>query len=261
MLKQAMSIITIILILTIIGCKDDPASSTDDMTESTTEYKTETFIFSSNGTDINGKISLPDPTEANSNLPAIYLIDFKERAAVATDEFKRVRDAVNEITGFDALVVTLEEHLDIHSQPEDFQEFYTIFKDLASYVDNNYTNNTSRTFIARGGEAGLVLMTLFLEDSETSVFDNFIATDSPIRFNSPIRELIGSGEFPQEKGNKKLHFSFSDSNDFNSCDNMISEINEAEYTWLQFESNQYSGSYTTTYPAAFKAGIKFIFSK
>jgi len=177
---------------------------------------TETFTFLSNGTATEGKIYLPDSYETNANLPAIYLIDFKEMSQVAKDEFEKVIDAVNQITGFDALVVTLEKHLDIHSQPEDFQDYYTIFKDMASYVDSNYTNNTSRTFIARGGEAGIVIMTLFLEDVETSIFENFVATDSPIRYNTPIRELIESGDFPQEKGNKRFHFSFSDSNDFNS---------------------------------------------
>ncbi len=223
--------------------------------------KYETFTFSSNGAATKAKIYLPDAYKTNKNLPTIYLIDFQERSAVAKDEFEKVIDGVKQISGFDALVVTLEKHLDIHSQPADFQDYYTIFKDMASYVDSEYTNNTSRTLIARGGEAGIVIMTLFLEGSDTSVFDNFVATDSPIRYNSQIIELIESGNFPHNKGNKRLHFSFSDSNDFDSCNSMINKINEAAYTWLQFESIKYTGSYTTTYPAAFSAGIKYVFGK
>ncbi|MFC1760436.1 hypothetical protein ACFLZD_02825, partial [Candidatus Neomarinimicrobiota bacterium] len=232
-------------------------------TETTTELKIETFTFSSNGTDINGKIYLPDSYEANANLPAIFLIDFTETEQVFNevyDEFEKVIDGVQQIQDFDALVVTLEEHLDFESLPGAFQDIYPIFKDLASYVDNNYTNNTSRTFIGRGREAGIVNMTMFLEDSETSVFDNFIATDSPIYFNKNVINMIENNDFPQNKQNKKLHFSFSNTNDFISCANMITEINDAEYTWLQFESKQYFGDYGTTYPAAFRAGIKFIFS-
>ena len=251
----------IVLLLVMASCsKDEEPPLPQQPNEPETESFT-TFTFLSNGTATNGKIYLPDSYETNDSLPAIYLVDFKERSLVAKDEFEKVIRAVNQITEFDALVVTLVEHLDIHSQPEDFQGYYTIFKDLASYVDSNYTNNTSRTFIARGGEAGIVIMTLFLENPETSVFDNFIATDSPVRYNSLIRELIKSGDFPQEKGNKRFHFSFSDSNDFNSCTNMIKEINEAEYTWLQFESIKYTGEYTTTYPAAFAAGIKFVYKQ
>ena len=145
---------------------------------------TDTFTFSSNGTNTNGKIYVPASFDANKNLPAIYLIDFTEQHfTVAKNEFEKVIEGVEQIEGFDALVVTLEEHLNIDSSPNDFQEYYDLFKNMTAYVDANYTDNTSRTFIARGSEAGLVLMTLFLEDPETSVFQNFIATDSPSSFN------------------------------------------------------------------------------
>ncbi len=258
-------ILTSLLIFT--GCSSDTDNASDDPyvqeeEETTPSLRTEVFSFTSNGNATNAKIYLPDSYETNANLPAIYLIDFTEQHfAIATDEFEKVVDAVKQTTGLDALVVTLQQHLDIDSQPEDFQDYYAIFKDMASYVDSEYTNNTSRTFIARGSEAGIVIMTLFLENPETSVFDNFIATDSPVSFNSEIIELIESGDFPQDKGNKKLHFSFSASNNFSSCTNMINKINEAEYTWLQFESIEYTSSYTTTYPTAFSAGLNYIFNE
>jgi len=253
-------------LLIMIGCSaneiNDPIKN-DDTTPiiPTPTISTETFSFTTNGNVTKGKIYLPDTYETNPNLPAIYLIDFKERSNVATDEFEKVVAAVKQKNGFDALVITLLAHLDIHSQPEDFQDYYTTFKDMASFVESEYTNNTSRTFIARGGEAGIVILTMFLEDSDTSVFNNFIATDSPVRYNSKVIELIENGNFSQDKVNKKLHFSFSDSNDFDICTSMINKINEAEYSWLQFESIKYSGSYTTTYPAAFIAGINYIFNE
>ena len=132
---------------------------------------------------------------------------------------------------------------------------------MTSYVDTNYTNNNSRTFIARGSEAGLVLMTLFLEDSVTSVFDNFVATDSPSSFNSYIINIINEGNFPQNKRNKKLHFSFSTSNNRTICINLINTINEAQYPWLQFESLEYTTSnFENTYPAAFAEGLNYIFN-
>lgn len=271
-------VLTVILtsFLLLVGCSNDTKPLTPIDTEPLTQIdtepltpidnapssNTEVFTFSSNGNPTNAKIYLPDSYETNANLPTIYLIDYQEirHSELPGDEFTKVIGAVNRIKGFDALVVTLARNDTFNPNPEDFQEYYTIFKDMASYVDGEYTNNTSRTFIGRGSEAGIVIMALFKEDSETSVFDNFIASDSPIRFNSEIKKLIERGDFPQNKENKKLHFSFSASNDFNSCDSMIKKINEAEYSWLQFASKQYTSNYDDTYPTAYAAGIEYIFN-
>lgn len=230
--------------------------------ETTQETKIETFTFPSDGIDINGKIYLPASFSKDKNLHAIYLIDFTEQHFnVAKDEFEKVISATEEIQDFDAVVVTLEEHLDVDANTGDFKKYYNIFKNMTSYVDNNYTNNTSRTFIGRGSEAGIILMTLFLEDSVSSVFDNFIATDSPGSFNSYIINLINGDDFPKNKRNKKLHFSFSTSNNRFSCTTLISKINRVQYPWLQFEFFEYTNSnYENTYPAAFSTGLKYIFN-
>ncbi|NOX48052.1 MAG: hypothetical protein GXO89_13845, partial [Chlorobi bacterium] len=222
---------------------------------------TETFTFISNGTATEGKIYLPDAYGTNKNLHAIYLIDFTEQHfAIAKDEFEKVVAGVQQIEGFDALVVTLKELLDIAATPDTFQEYYEMFKNMTSYIDSNYTTNTSRTFIGRGSEAGIVMMTLFLEESESSVFDNFIVTDPSTTFMNTIISMIENDDFPQNKMNKKLHFSFSTSNDRVKCTELINLINEAQYPWLQFESIEYwSSDYENTYPISFAAGIKYIF--
>lgn len=227
----------------------------------TEALETETFTFLSNGTATKGKIYLPDSYDTNKNMPAIYLIDFREQHyEIVKDELEKVVAGVEKIEGFDALVVTLDEHLNIDAKPEGFQEYYEMFKNMTSYVDSNYTSNSSRTFIGRGSEAGIVMMTLFLEDSETSIFDNFIATDSPDDFNITIIDMIENDDFPQNKLNKKLHFSFSTSNDYDLCTTMINAISDADYPWLQFESiDYYDSNFNNTYPISFAAGIKFIF--
>lgn len=252
----------ILLVLIIASCSDDGEAITDPVEPVPTAI-TETFTFSSNGTAINGKIFLPASYDGNKNLPAIYLIDYTEQHfSIAKDEFEKVIDGVEQLQGFDALVVTLEEHPDIDSKPYKFQEYYDVFKDMAAYVDANYTENTSRTFIGRGSEGGIVMMALFLEDSETAMFDNFIATDSPASFNGVIVKMIEDNDFPQDKQNKKLHFSFSTSNNYGSCTTLINTFNDADYPWLQFESHHYSSTnYEDTYPTSFAAGIKYIFSE
>jgi hypothetical protein len=234
-----------------------------DPIEIAISQRIETFTFSSNGTTTKGKIFLPASYETNKNLPAIYLIDFTEQHfKLATDEFEKVIDGVQKIQGFDALVVSLENIPDIDAEPETFQDQYEVFKNMASYVDNNYTDNSSRTFIGKGSESGIVLMALFLENPENSVFDNFIVTDPSPKYASAIINLIEKDNIPKNKLNKKLHFSFSISNNRAICTKLIDLINETQYSWLQFESIEYTNSdYENTYPISYAAGIKYIFNE
>jgi len=202
-----------------------------DPIEATSSLKTETFAFSSNGVATKGKIFLPASYETNRNLPAIYLIDFTEQQfKLATDEFEKV------VGG---------------SKPEAFQEYYDVFRNMTSYFDGKYTNNTSRTFIGRGSEAGIVLMTLFLEDLEASVFESFIVTDPSPSFTSAVIQMIENEDVPKSSPDKKLHFSFSTSNDYNLCTKLINLFEEAQYPWLKYETIEYTDSnYENTYPVS-----------
>lgn len=229
----------------------------------TTLPRIETFTFSSNGTKIKGKIYLPAVYETNKNLPAIFLIDFTEQHfKLATDEFEKVIDGVRQIEGFDALVVSLENIPDVDAEPDNYQDHCELLKNMTFYVHGKYTNNSSRTFIGKGSESGIVLMSLFHESQESSVFDNFIATDPSPLYASAIIEMIENEDFPQNKSNKKLHFSFSTSNDRTICTKLINLINSAQFPWLQFESIEYTESnYENTYPISYAAGIRYIFDK
>ena len=228
-----------------------------------TSSKIEIFTFTSNGKAIKGKIYLPPNFNANNHLPAIYLIDFTEQHfKLATDEFEKVIDGVNQLNGFNALVVSLDDIPDIDAEPDKFEEHYSIFKDMTIFIDSIYTKNSSRTFIGKGSESGVVLMALFLEDRENSVFDNYIVTDPSPKYTSAIIELIEKNNFPKNKSNKKLHFSFSTSNNRKLCTKLINKIREAQYQWLQFEPVEYSKSeYENTYPISYAAGIKYVFSE
>jgi len=234
-----------------------------DLTETNNSSRIDTFTFSSNGTTTKGKIFLPASYETNKNLPAIFLIDYTEQHfKLATDEFEKVIGGVQQIQGFDALVVTLENIPDIDAEPETFQDNYEVFKNMVSYIDGKYTNNSFRTFIGKGSESGIVLMALFLESSEKSVFNNFIVTDPSPKYASAIINLIEKDNIPKTRLNKKLHFSFSTSNDRAKCTKLINLIKEAQYQWLQFESIEYTNSdYENTYPISYAAGIKYVFNK
>jgi hypothetical protein len=221
----------------------------------------ETFTYLSSGKTTTGKIYLPAAYQTNNSLPAIYLIDFTEQHfKLATDEYEKVIDGVEQIKGFDALVVTLDNIPDIDAEPSSFKEHYQVYKSMAAHVDSTYTNNPSRTFIGKGSEGGLVLMALFRENLETPVFDKFIVTDPSPKYSSAVADLLKTEKFPQNIPNKKLHFSFSTSNDRVKCKAIISLLHDAQYPWLQFESIEYMNSdYENTYPISYAAGIKYVF--
>jgi hypothetical protein len=237
------------------------SSITNEKTNSSSRI--EAFTFSSNGTKTKGKIYLPDSFETNKNLPAIYLIDFTEQHfKLATDEFERVIAGVQQIEGFDALVVSLENIPDIDAEPDTFQDQYEVYKNMASFVDSKYTNNSSRTFIGKGSEGGLVLMALFIENKETKIFDNFIVTDPSPKYASAIIELIENNNISENQSNKKLHYSFSISNDRAKCIKLINLIKDADFPWLQVQSIEYTKSnYENTYPISYATGIKYVFNK
>jgi hypothetical protein len=217
----------------------------------------ETFTFASGDTSLNGKIFLPTAYDTNKDLPVVFLTDFTE---TAVDEFEQIIDGVQR-QGIDALVVTLESIPRGQALASSYQKHYEIYKDMASYVESNYTSNTSRTFIGRGSAAGVVLMTLFLEDAETALFNNFIATDPSASYAYSIIDMLENEGVSQNQLNKKLHFSFSRSNDRAAVTKLIDLITEAQYPWLDFESREYATGWSDTYPSAYADGIEFAFTE
>lgn len=259
-IKYAMKLLILIVAILSFSFEDEREFNIDPIAN-TPLPTIDTFTFSVNGIDTKGKIFVPQAYKTNKNLPAIFLVDFTEQHfKIARDEFEKVIEGVQQIKGFDALVVTLAEIPDVDAEPKAFKEHYEIYKNMASYVNNRYTGNSSRTFIGKGSESGIVLMALFLEDTENNIFDNFIATDPSPHYATAIINLISNDDFPQNKSNNKLHFSFSTSNDRGQCNQLIDLINDARYPWLEFRSIEYRDSnYENTYPISFAAGIKYIF--
>ncbi|MBT8231576.1 MAG: hypothetical protein HKO66_00095 [Saprospiraceae bacterium] len=264
-MKSFRLLLPIIAILLLTACSNEDVQTPPPPPTQPPEYEPiydfTTFTFSSNGMDIKGKIYLPPSHVTNSDLPAIYLIDYKEQHfQIAEDEFDQVIKGVEQINNFDALVITLEEHSDIDANPNGFLSYYQTFKDMTKYVDSIYTSNTNRTFIGRGSEGGIVLLTFLSEDSATSVFDNFIATDSPSQFNNVLSTMIENDVVPENISNKKLHFSFSSSNDADNCNQLINLINSKQYPWLTFKSREYSmDTYENVYTYSFAEGLSFVF--
>jgi len=221
----------------------------------------EIFSFISEDDTLTGKIYLPEAYLTKNNLPAIFLIDFTEQHfKLATDEFEQVINGVQQIDGIESLVVSLENIPDIDAEPNSYQAHFEIYKNMAAHVDSTYRNNHSRTLIGKGSEAGIVLTTLFNEDHDNCFFENFIATDPSPKYTTSIIDMLENNDFPQNNSTKKLHFSFSTSNDRNTCVKLITILEEAKYPWLKFQSKEYKNSnYENTYPISFAEGLKYIF--
>ena len=259
----------IFLIGFLLACSDDEGPSTTDPGKDITKIPTqwvETFTINSNGKLWKAKIHISgeynsntDEYSYNKDLPSIYLVDDEEQHyPVATDEFEKVIEGVNKVSGLDALVITVEDLDPNMNVIFDYQEFYDIYNDLISYVETNYTTNDSRTLIGRGSAASMVLATLFMEEQETTVFQNFVATAVPglAYFN----EIMAKGDFPQAKTNKKLHFSLDGESNYELNMKFINTLNEKAYPWLEFGWSEYPDlHFTNSYPTAYADGIKFIF--
>lgn len=239
---------------------DEPA---DHRLQETVASRIETFAFPTNGELKEAKIYLPAGHENRKDLPAIFLIDFTEQHfRIATDEFQMVINGTKQIPGFEALVVALDGIPDIDAKPDRFMEYYRTYKDMAAYVDGTYTTNTTRTFMGRGSESGIVLMSLFRDNGDEAAFDNFIATDPGGGFKPALIGLLEDGGIPDATTRKKLHFSFSTTNNREACTKIQNLIEEAQFPWLQFASVAYADSdYENTYPVAFAEGLKYIFGE
>ena len=159
------------------------------------------------------------------------------------------------------MVVSLEEQLDLDGGPQWFDEYYTLFEDLALHVDREYTDNPSRTFIGRGGAGGFVLYALLASGPGGSVFENFVVTDpapelvGPLAFDGVVEQLPVVSDREH-----RLHLSFSTSSTKVVLEQLIDVIEEAELSWLEIETVFYSESnYAETYTTAFADGIRFTF--
>lgn len=223
----------------------------------------EIFTFKSQGISHNAKIFIPESYDNTKKYHAIVLIDFTEQHfKIAKDEYEQVLAAVSEIDGLQALVVTLQQHLDVDATPDSFEKYSKLFRDMAAYVAANYSTTHSKTFIGRGSESGIVIMSMLKQKDENATFDNFIATDPSGKYSSVIIDLLKQNNFPFKKKPLKLHFSFSSSNDQIKCAEIIRLFKSANYPWLRFKSKIYANNdYENTYKESFAEGLRFVFEE
>jgi hypothetical protein len=97
-----------------------------------------------------------------------------------------------------------------------------------------------------------------MEKQETTLFQHYIATTVPglAYFN----EIMDKGNFPPEKSDKKLHFSFDGESNYDLNMRFINTLSDKAYPWLEFEWAEYPDmTFINSYPTAYADGIAFIF--
>ena len=247
----------IMISLLIASCGDD----TTDTPPPPAQSSIENFSFISAGNTVEGKIYLPASFEKDDRFVSIFLLDYQEQDhEVALDEFDRIIAIVKSIENLDAVVVTLKDLIDLETDPSMIADQYQLFKDMAGYVDDNYTNNSSRTFIGRGSEGGLIQLALLEEDPSSAIFDNFISTDPSDPFINNMLFKIQNGTVPDYVETKKFHFSYSADANIANCRALEDLINEADFDWLNFSSIYYQDNiFEDAYPDAFNDGLQFVF--
>jgi len=251
----------LIISLCLLACDNDDDNPKPDPDPPSEVARVDTFTFSGNGEDTKGIIYIPAGYHSESDWPSIYLLDYKDtHFADVTDEFEQLVSTMLAIEGLKALVVTLEEHRNLDVGPDEFEEHRDLFISMTEYVDNNYSVNTSRTFVGRGSEGGVVLLTMLTEDPQSRVFEKYVATDSPNSFNTNIIGRIQNEQVPDHMTDIKLHFSYSSSNVEAVCIALINNIEDANYPWLSFASAAYpTMTYPQAYTTAFTDGLEFVF--
>lgn len=246
----------------IIGAcsKENPTNPEDN------QPKIELFTFSSHNTDHQAKIRLPISYKTNQNLPVIFLMDTTEPPLFETglDEFEKVTAAVYTIPQFDAIVVSLESIIKKdYTRYDSTNYYYVLFNDLAQYVDLNFEVGPSKTLIGRGNAGGMILLGLFQESGASHGFTNFISVDIPGSAISLANQTLINNNFPTNgKENMKLHYSFAGGHQVDQNRAVINRIQNNNYGWLTFESEEYpSLTHETVYPQAYKDGLAFIFGE
>lgn len=252
----------IAIILGFISCTKDSDLPLPSNNEPINKPTIDTFTFATSGIN-EGKIYLPASYKTNKELPVIYLMDFQEQHFnVATDEFDKVVEASKSIVGFEAIVVGLADLHNISTHTGNTSDYFSLFKDLATYVDDSYGLKGSKTLVGRGSEAGVILLSLFQESGESHDFKNFVVTGPPTDFIMVANTLITDETFPMDKENMRLHYSFSDNYELSRNNRMIKHIQEKAYPWLAFKSAEYPDlTFETAYPQAYAHGIQFVFGK
>lgn len=234
----------------------------DNWSSENHQARVERFEFKHLDKKEHGLVYMPSHFPLNQQATVILLIDFAEQHfTLATDEFEKIIEATAAIQDGPTLVVTLDHIPDIDATPQNYMDRIERYKSLAKHIDTNYYCKPEMTLIGKGSEAGIVLTALFLENPESTPFSKFIATDpSPLYTNSLI-QIIDSTNFSVRRPTRKLHFSFSTSNDRESCLKLIRQLKEKNYPWLQFRAKEYRESnFETTYPVAFTEGIDYLFN-
>ena len=218
------------------------------------------------------QIYLPESYKTNKNLPIIYVLDgginFEKVISIINNQDFTINTIVVAVGDF----VTKEEwqrrwidlrpesHCNPNGKHLDFYNFIT--QELVPYIDLNYKNDHDSRSLMGHSSAGLfTLVSMFLEDSENVVFQNFIASDpelgcDPIYF----AEMLHDYDFSEGAKKFKFYLALSGWGTIDAVRQFAADIEEKEYAWLTFKYEEFlDESHMGVVEPSFESGLKFLF--
>lgn len=230
-----------------------------------------TFVFDNYSYPID--IYLPETYHTNKYLPIIYVLDGKLNSKYVTNILKDINtDAIVVGVGdFASHDKWIRRWIDLlpgtlcHGTGGNHLDFYKfITKELIPYIDSQYDNDhASRSFVGHSSAGIFTLVSMFLEDTDNIVFQNFVASDPELGCDiSYFEEMLHDNNLSDGAKKFKLYLAVSGEGDITEVDYFASIIQESNYTWLDFRYETYlNKGHISVIDPSFSSSLKYIFNK
>lgn len=229
------------------------------------------FVFDNYNYPID--IYLPESYNTNKTLPIIYVLDGKLNSKTVANILKDINaDAIVVGVGdFAAYNKWTRRWIDLlpgtkcHGTGGNHLDFYKfITKELIPYIDSQYDNDhSSRSFMGHSSAGIFTLVSMFLEDTDNIVFQNFVASDPELGCDlNYFIEMLHDNTISDGAKKIKLYLALSGEGDITAVDNFATIIQESNYTWLDFRYQKYMDKgHMSVIDPSFSSSLKFIFNK
>lgn len=220
------------------------------------------------------KIIYPEAMNTNKNLPVIYVLD----GSLNLQNVQRTIGSNNSaiIVGIGDMAskqMWQRRWVDLHPTGSkcssgsgkhlDFYNFIT--KQIFPLVEENEgVNPTSRTLIGHSSAAVFTLATMFMQDAENVMFNNFISSDPEIGCDSEyFMNLIDDNDFSNVDKKFKFYLALSMENgNLEAVRRFSDHLQEKELSWLTYKYEEFlDKDHMEVVEPSFRSGFKFAFEE
>lgn len=267
------------IIITFTSCTSDDLEPPTPPPPSSKEYpKTINQSINSNYAFDNYtypiKIIYPEAMNTNKNLPVIYVLDGYLNLPKAQRTLGSNNSAI--IVGIGDMAskqMWQRRWVDLHPTESkcsgssgkhlDFYNFIT--KQIVPLVEvNEGVNPTSRTLIGHSSAALFTLVSMYMQDTENAMFNNFISSDPELGCDSEyFMNLIDDNDFSNVDKKFKFYLALSMENgNLEAVRRFSDHLQEKESSWLTFKYEEFlDKDHMGVIEPSFRSGFKFVFEE